>query len=290
MSLKWHRASGNIYWSEVVPDVDIESFDFTIETTTATYLYQSGLFLKDATSYVDIDWGDGSAIETFNTSADIKHTYATTGTYQVKALNFYNMDMIYFDGDSELISIDTQIPSDFIKSTTTCSASGAFSDCDNLTSLPSLLFYNISHNLDGDFSEMCRGCTSLIALASDTLTLTTIDAAKFSGWGFQAMFAYCTALTTIPTGFLDGIPFSASDTFYTSAMFEDCTSLSAINVILPSITIGNISGMSFMYYNCTSATGNAPDLWTDYSTATHSACFYNCTSLTNYASIPSGWK
>jgi hypothetical protein len=70
-------------------------------------------------------------------------------------------------------------------------------------------------------------------------------------------------------------------------MFNACGSLSALPSFPAPSTLTNTSKT---FYNCTSATGNAQDLWNYSNITTYSSCFYNCTNLDNYSSIPSGWK
>jgi len=44
------------------------------------------------------------------------------------------------------------------------------------------------------------------------------------------------------------------------------------------------------FYNCLYLGGNAPEIWNMPTVTNYSWCFYQCYGLSNYASIPSGWK
>jgi hypothetical protein len=76
-------------------------------------------------------------------------------------------------------------------------------------------------------------------------------------------------LTSIPNSLFDNISGSAASpkTINLSSVFRQTTTVNAL-------------------------TGNAPTIWSyPYLTASISTnAFTNCTGLTNYASIPAGWK
>ena len=59
-----------------------EEMIFTITTPSDAYTFNVRS-LTGASNY-DIDWGDGSAIETGVTAATKPHTYAIAGVYEIK--------------------------------------------------------------------------------------------------------------------------------------------------------------------------------------------------------------
>ncbi len=52
----------------------------------------------------------------------------------------------------------------------------------------------------------------------------------------------------------------------------------------------NITDLSGCFYDCLNLTGEAPELWKMFPYALHEDCFGNCKNLSNFDSIPSGWK
>lgn len=45
-----------------------------------------------------------------------------------------------------------------------------------------------------------------------------------------------------------------------------------------------------IFYGCTNLAGTAPELWKRTNITKHSYAFWNAKKLSNYSSIPSGWK
>lgn len=71
-------------------------------------------------------------------------------------------------------------------------------------------------------------------------------------------FCGCGKLTSIPAGLFDNNP--------------------------------NITDLRGCFCDCWNLTGEAPELWKMFPSALHENCFENCIHLSNYNSIPSGWK
>ena len=91
---------------------------------------------------------------------------------------------------------------------------------------------------------------------------TTIPAKLFSqntkATDFRQTFTNCWKLTKIP-----------------STLFDNCQ---------------NVESFSNTFSGCDALTGSAPKLWQRTNVQYSSGCFKNCTKLSNYSSIPSGWK
>ena len=87
-----------------------------------------------------VDWGDGSATETFNTTGQKRHIFATAGTYTV-SISGTLTQFGYYDTDYE----DGWSGSDYLTevvdfgSVGLTSLSGAFTQADNLSSVPATL-------------------------------------------------------------------------------------------------------------------------------------------------------
>jgi len=116
----------------------------------------------------------------------------------------------------------------------------------------------------------CKGLTgSVPAMLFGTLTGAP-QASMFAGTFYQ-----CSGLTGIEPGIWDltGMGTGTTDATTFQMMFQGCTSITGV----PSPTI---------------AAGSTVKLWTNFNkiTATTVAAFKNVTGLTDYASIPAGWK
>lgn len=99
-------------------------------------------------------------------------------------------------------------------------------------------------------------------------------------------FSSCTKLTEIATPQKDSF---SSDFYNMTGCFSGCTSLKQI----PSdffTNIPEIKYVDYMFENCTSLTGNAPEIWKNSKITKYEECFKGCTNLANYSSIPDGWK
>ena len=72
-------------------------------------------------------------------------------------------------------------------------------------------------------------------------------------------------------------------------VFLNCTSLKQIPADFFN-NISNLSGVTSMFENCTSLTGNAIELWNNSNIEYHENCYKGCTNLSNYDQIPEGWK
>ena len=160
-----------------------------------------------------------------------------------------------------------------------------------LISISENLFSNCPNinNFDGTFYN-CLGLTNIPEnLFSNNTKVTS----------FTSTFQYCSGLTSIPENLFK---YNTAVTSFNNA-FDGCNGLTNI----PENLFGNniaVTSFSYTFQNCLGLTGNVP---TDtdgtpiynrsgegkegYAVVTqYSACFRGCTGLTDYSSIPSGWK
>ena len=115
-------------------------------------------------------------------------------------------------------------------------------------------------SIPGDMFYGCSGVKNMANMFSGSL-ITSIPAGLFDSCVNVETFAvsfYGTSITSIP-----------------AALFDNCNS---------------VSDFSYTFQKCYSLTGDAPELWTRIPEPNGQACFEGDTGLTNYGSIPSGWK
>ena len=126
----------------------------------------------------------------------------------------------------------------------------------------------------GCFSEMFRGCSSLITIPSFP------SVSQIPQYGYEAMFYGCSSLTTAPA-----LPATEIANGAYSQMFRGCSSL--VNApSLPATTIGS-GCYQEMFYNCTSLESSpailpAMTLQKD----CYRAMFYGCSNLLTTPVLP----
>jgi hypothetical protein len=180
-----------------------------------------------------------------------------------------------------------------------------FRQCTNLTgSIPAGLFAGITgapaeSMFHGTF-ESCGGLTGAIPAG----LFAGISGAPAS-WMFYVTFYGCTGLTgTIPSG-LFGTFTGASATNMFHGTFWNCTGLTGI-----ADGIWDLSGLDdplgyrpfdSLFKDCTKITSASPNIapgssvrlyekFTNYVPTSTTKPFVGCTGMSDYASIPSGWK
>ena len=256
----------------------ITTWNITADSFTLP-LYSSGTY--DCT----IDWGDGSTSEvTSYDDTDKTHTYASSGTYDISISGTFSS--IYVNNSNTVATLLTAVKQwgdtgmDYF--------SYAFYGCSNLASLPD----GSMPAAGTDFTYCFKGCSSLTAIPAGLFDHNT------AATNFICCFSGCSSLTAIPTGLF------AANTAATnfSACFNGCTKL-ALNaeIFCSPVNYSRFSGKSVIFTNCFYRTtfsgvqGTAPDLWNySFDSVISTGCFggsgNSATSLSNYASIPTGWK
>jgi len=284
--------------------------NFQIEVTTAISP-QNFIVRFVNPGILHVNWGDGITND-YNATVNATHTYVLAGVYTVRMNGFVNhIDFFIFPdpglGTPELISaIKTPIRG----ITGLNSAAEMFKHCHNIPSIPEGLF------------DQCPGITSFYDTFLECKRIKSIPPGLFNAQtnvvNFYATFDNCDSLTTIPPGLFDkhinntnfawtfakcyslkNVPpglFDQHTKVTTFAyIFFRCYSLTSIP---PNLFDKNtkVTDFSRAFEDCRMLGGESPTnlagkkLWELTPTPNGSNCFLNCTNLTDYSSIPSGWK
>lgn len=151
----------------------------------------------------------------------------------------------------------------------TCMFQGAFYECSNLTSAPTLPATTLQPYCYNKMFQYCRSLTSAPALPATTL----------ANYCYQDMFMYCQNLTTAPT-----LPAETLTQRCYQSMFHGCSRLTTAPT-LPATTLATYCYQS-MFYGCTSLT-TAPALP---ATTLAQFCYYDmfdgCRNLTSAPALP----
>jgi surface protein len=180
-----------------------------------------------------VDWGDGStsAITAYN-DADLAHTYATAGDYQIKISGTF--PNIYFNNVGDKLKV---------KSVENLGVLGwldfaeAFYGCANMTSF---VAGNTNTSSVTGTSSMFYDCT----------LLATLDLAGFntsSVTNMSAMFRDCNSLTS-----LDLTSFDTSSVTNMSNAFRSCIGLTTVD--MSSFDTSSVTNMRLMFHICSSLT------------------------------------
>lgn len=294
-----------------------------IYVTTDASPQTIGVFTTYADGFV-IDWGDDSGPETKigGTSSPTEHThsYSTAGNYTIKLSGSCERIYFYTATNSTKIKGFGKLGGLTGKSDTSeISLSDCFRGCsglnmaniseypfefvgnriNNLTrfifstglsgALPSKLFGGISYN----------GLCSIISACEALSGLTSIPADLFYGSkglilgsgtsaGTRGIFHGCTGLTSIPSGLFTPVTDSPDWT----GIFRSCTGL---NMAIPTDLFDHLDGVAthvdYMFNGCTNLPGQSYKFW-NWSTppSNTTLCYGSCTNLTDYATIPAGYK
>ncbi|BDU13157.1 hypothetical protein [Escherichia phage phiWec190] len=180
-----------------------------------------------------------------------------------------------------------RITSDCFSNTsyTGTSVSGIFSGCTSLKAVPEGLFSDTLFPSITTMSSTFEGCTSLVSIPSDLFK----NLSKVTRYSYT--FKDCTALAEVPVGMFDDIPTKVTSF---TAMFQGCLALTDFNKIFndnPGLTVcGKRGALSSFFSGCTNLTGSGVTLTTTLGGAANSYLFRYCTKLSDYNSIPSGYK
>ena len=195
----------------------------------------------------------------------------------------------------------TTIPTDLFRYNTAVSSGGfigTFFGCTSLTTIPTDTFrYNTSVSASG-FNATFNGCTSLTSIPTDLFRYNT----AVSTSGFREAFRNCTSLTTIPTDLFRYNTAASSDGF--KHTFYGCVKLQMIADVFGDLSVlttrftNKVSDFESFFQIGAAFTGTqgiAPPLWdadfgTETPTITNAFTGHDAASLSNYATIPNGWK
>jgi hypothetical protein len=267
--------------------------------------------LNSAYSYnFNINWGDGSAVQTVTSNSDITHTFSGgAGTYEISIIEneVGGFPTIYFNSSNDRLKIVditqwgtnkwltfnnsfygcsnlviTATDEEDANTGNVTSFYGAWYNCSSLTSFPL-----IDTSSGTNFIGAWRGCSSLTSFS-------LIDTS--SGTDFQLAWAYCDSLTSFPLiDTSSGIDFeyawyncysltsfplidTSSGTSFHGA-WEDCSSLTSFPLIDTS------SGTNFIgaWRGCSSLTSFS--LIDTSSGINFSYAWDSCSSLTSFPLI-----
>jgi hypothetical protein len=284
--------------------------DFQIEVTT-TNSPQDFIVRFVNPGILHVDWGDGNTND-YAATVNATHTYVTAGVYAVRMSGYVNnIDFFIMPdpgfGTPELI---TAIKTPIRGITGLNSAVEMFKHGHNIPSIPAGLF------------DQCPGITTFYDTFLECRKITSIPPGLFDAQtnvtNFYATFDNCDALTSIPPGLFDkhvnntnfawtfakcysleSVPEGLFDkhtkvtTF--AYVFFRCYSLTSIpSHLFDKNTMA--SNFSYAFEDCGMLTGESPTnsagkkLWELSPAPAGSRCFRNCTKLTDFDSIPAGWK
>ena len=241
--------------------------------------------VQNASASLTIDWGDGNAVELQPSSvveANLIHTYATAGTYQITVLSsnwsdykFMAVDFVEGSDPSssdpviqtfrdKLVSLDAPMPplanTDLIYWFQYCphlttinshlfdnlpnvtSAKGCFARCESLTTVPEGLF--AKNTAITSFSECFKNCFGLQTIPAGLFANNTAAA------DFSSCFNWNQVLQSIPAGLF------ANNTAATNFRycFGDCYEIQTIpeNLFASNTAVTNFYGC---FYDCTNLGG-----------------------------------
>ena len=250
----------------------------------------------DAALNITVDWGDGSAEQTFTTNFPT-HTYANAGTYEIKVwgtcpkwgyaggtsvTTTQNSD--YYTYTQYLTKVKqfgelgaqrygfaqcknlTEVSGDNLVTNRTfektTSMAYMFSRCSKLTSLDVSSFDTSNVT---DMAGMFDGCSSLTSL--DVSNLDTQNVKDMCG-----MFVGCTKLTS-----LDVSNFDTSNVSNMAAIFSACSSLKSLNV--SNFDTSNVTNMEGMFNECRNLIDLDVSKFNTAKVTVMSAMFSGCSSL-----------
>ena len=192
---------------------------------------------------IAVDWGDGSATETF-TTAFPTHTYATTGTYEIKVWgtcpqwgNYSSSTVSTTSNYYTYTQYLTKVKQFGELNTTRY----GFAQCKKLTEVSGdNLVKEKTFEKVTDMSYMFSNCSGLTRL-----NVSRFDTSKVTSMSF--MFYNCSNLTS-----LDVSKFDTSKVTRMSYMFYYCSNLTSLDV--SKFDTSNVTSMSYMFSNCSSLT------------------------------------
>ena len=209
----------------------------------------------------------------------VDYTFTGTGITLIPENLFANNPLLTSNYSTFSSTDITAIPENLYANNPLLSQmSGTFTSCQNLTSIPENLFAS-NPNLSEMLSVFSNtGITSIPENIFANNTLITNMSQVFLG----------TKITSIP----ENLFINNTSVTNMNGAFQNCELLTSIpaNLFSNNPNINDFSNC-FRYWQInTTLSGVAPNLWLTHPTANGIECFYNRTGLSNYGSIPGGWK
>ena len=247
---------------------------------------------------VTVDWGDGSATETFTTDLP-EHTYATAGTYEIKVWGTCpKWGYASFNTVSSTSNSDYYTYTQYLTKVKQFGELGAqqygFAQCENLTEVSGdNLVTNRTFEKTTSMSHMFSSCSNLTSLDvskfntsnvttmsgmfSSCSNLTSLDVSKFNTskvTDMSGMFYNCSNLTS-----LDVSGFDTSKVTDMSGMFSFCSNLTSLDV--SGFDTSNVTNMSHMFSDCSKLTSLDVSGFDTANVTSISEMFYFCSNLTS---------
>ncbi len=276
-----------------------------------------------------VKWGDGTSnkVTSYN-DPNRNHSYTSTGTYTITmsgvceyfAAPFFYSNAIDF---RKILRVDDlgfnrlafqgcsniNYTTSFGSLLSLTNASNLFNSCTSLLSIPDNIFYecpNITtfnsafvncvltsipddlfrYNTQvSDFSGVFTSCSGITSIPDNLFRYNTAAIA------FSVAFAQCVNVTSIPE---DLFKYNISATLFNS-VFTNCTGVTSLpgDIFLYNLLATSFES-SFSY--CNNMTGTGQTIIDNTSLPGHvtptntTGCFASCTSLSDYATLPVGWK
>ncbi|ROL61761.1 hypothetical protein D9V86_04135 [Bacteroidetes/Chlorobi group bacterium ChocPot_Mid] len=287
---------------------DTNNFQIEVTTTSSPQDFIVR-FVNPGTLHVD--WGDGKTND-YNTTVNATHSYTMAGVYTVKMSGYVNHIDFFISPDPGLGTprLISAIKSPIRGITGLNSATEMFKHCENIPSIPAGLFDQCPEiNSFYDTFLACKRIKSIppglfnaqtnvvnfYATFDNCDSLTSIPPGLFdkhiNNTNFAWTFAKCYSLTNVPDGLFDAN--TKVTTF--SYVFFRCYSLTTIP---PHLFDKNtkVTDFSRAFEDCRMLSGESPTnlegkkLWELSPTPNGTKCFSNCTNLSDYSTIPTGWK
>ena len=195
----------------------------------------------DAALNITVNWGDGSAEQTFTTDFPT-HTYATAGTYEIKVWGtcpkwgYASSNTVSATANSDYYTYTQYLTK--VKQFGELSAMQyGFAKCRKLTEFSGQnLVTSKTFEKTARMDYMFEGCDKLT-----NLDLSNFDTSKVTN--MSNMFSYCSSLLT-----LDLSKFNTSNVTDMSYMFWFCQSMTSLN--LSSFNTSKVTNMSEMFGAC----------------------------------------
>ena len=195
----------------------------------------------DAALNITVNWGDGSAEQTFTTDFPT-HTYATAGTYEIKVWGtcpkwgYASSNTVSATANSDYYTYTQYLTK--VKQFGELSAMQyGFAKCRKLTEFSGQnLVTSKTFEKTARMDYMFEGCDKLT-----NLDLSNFDTSKVTN--MSNMFSYCSSLLT-----LDLSKFNKSNVTDMSYMFWFCQSMTSLN--LSSFNTSKVTNMSEMFGAC----------------------------------------
>jgi hypothetical protein len=273
-------AVGSLTWNLEVTITNVGGSNFSVTPTLATNLI--------------IAWGDGS-ISNYTGSAQVSHTYSSAST-NILSLSGIASQILFLDPNSVLTRSLTVIQG----LTNLTSFLSTFQSSSALKSMPTNLFSNLTNV--NTLRQTWYGCSAATSFPVVS-TLTNVNT-LYSTWqncSAATSFPVVSTLTNVNTLFSTWQNCSAATSFpvvstltNVNTLFETwygCSAMTNIPTLFTNSTA--LVNVSYAFSGDANMKGSSVQFWnkTNFPNITVSNnCYTGCTNLSDYATIPTGWK